>query len=109
MKEPHREGPASHPDPESCVDGREAVGEASTGAHAGQVSSREITIRECRHRPHRRKATPMRPFSEVAPDSPRSKTLRMHASTLCGNREIPCLPVGEGITGRVGKSKDAHR
>jgi hypothetical protein len=42
MKESHREGPASHPDPESCVDGREAGGEALTGAHAGQPSSCEI-------------------------------------------------------------------
>jgi hypothetical protein len=33
----------------------------------------------------------------------------MHASALSGSREIPCLTVGEGITGRVGKSKDAHR
>src|SRR5690554_5366927 len=28
---------ASHDDPESCVDGREAVGEALTGEHAGGV------------------------------------------------------------------------
>jgi hypothetical protein len=32
----------------------------------------------------------------------------MHASTLCGSREIPCLSV-EGITDRIGKSKDTHR
>ena len=43
MEESYREGPASHPDPESCGDGREAVGEAWTGAHAGQPSSSEIT------------------------------------------------------------------
>ena len=42
MKESHGEGPASHPDPESCVDGRKAGGEALTGAHAGQPSSCEI-------------------------------------------------------------------
>jgi hypothetical protein len=28
---------ASHDDPESCVGGREAVGEALTGEHAGGV------------------------------------------------------------------------
>jgi hypothetical protein len=28
---------------------------------------------------------------------------------LSGNREIPCLSVGEKITDRIGKSKDAHR
>ena len=42
MQESHREGPASHPDPESCVDGRKAGGEALTGAHAGQPLSCEI-------------------------------------------------------------------
>ena len=43
MKESHGKGPASRPDPESCVDGRKAAGEALTGAHAGQPSSCEIT------------------------------------------------------------------
>ncbi len=42
MKESHGKGPASHPDPESCVDGRKAGSEALTGAHAGQPSSCEI-------------------------------------------------------------------
>jgi len=42
MKESHRKDPASHPDPESCVEGREASGEALTGAHAGQPLSCEI-------------------------------------------------------------------
>ena len=44
MKEPHEEGVASHLDLESCVGGREAVGEALTEAHAGQPSSREIKL-----------------------------------------------------------------
>jgi len=35
------EGLASHDDPESCVGGREAVGEALTGEHAGGAMSRE--------------------------------------------------------------------
>ena len=42
MKESYRKDPASHPDPESCVGGRKAAGEALTGAHAGQPSSCEI-------------------------------------------------------------------
>ena len=42
MQESHGKGPASHPDPESCVGGREAGSEALTGAHAGQPSSCEI-------------------------------------------------------------------
>jgi hypothetical protein len=42
MQEFHRKDQANHPDPESCVGGRKAVGEALTGAHAGQPSSCEI-------------------------------------------------------------------
>ena len=42
MKESYRKGIANHPDPESCVDGREAIGEGLTGAHAGWVLSCEI-------------------------------------------------------------------
>ena len=42
MEESHGKGPASHPDPESCADGRKAGGEALTGAPAGQPSSCEI-------------------------------------------------------------------
>ena len=44
MKESHRKDPASHPDPESCVGGREDAGEALTGEHAGQPLSSEITL-----------------------------------------------------------------
>jgi len=50
-----------------------------------------------------------RRYGETLSDLARSETLCMHASTLSGNREIPCLSVREGITDRIGKSKDAHR
>src|ERR1700693_4184344 len=39
MKESCREGPANHPDPESCVASRKAAIEALTGAPAGRVLS----------------------------------------------------------------------
>ena len=42
MQESHREGVATHPDPESCVHVREGGIEALTGAHAGRVLSCEI-------------------------------------------------------------------
>ena len=42
MKESHRKGVATHPDPESCVASREAAIEALTGAQAGRVLSCEI-------------------------------------------------------------------
>jgi hypothetical protein len=45
MKESYGKDPASHPDPESCVDGREDAGEALTGAHPGQPLSSEISNR----------------------------------------------------------------
>jgi hypothetical protein len=40
MKDPYDEDVASHIGPESCTGGREAVGEALTGEHAGQPLSR---------------------------------------------------------------------
>jgi hypothetical protein len=42
MKESHRKGTATHPDPESCVVSRKATTEALTGAHVGRVLSCEI-------------------------------------------------------------------
>jgi hypothetical protein len=33
----------------------------------------------------------------------------MHASTLSGSRESPWLSVAEGVTDRIGKSKDTPR
>ncbi len=50
MKEPYRKGPAIHPDPESCAGGGDTVGEALTGADAGQPLSSEISLSACR--PH---------------------------------------------------------
>ena len=43
MKESYGEGVASHTDPESCAVGREASGEALTGAHTDQPLSSEIS------------------------------------------------------------------
>lgn len=42
MQEPHTEGVANRGVPESCTGGREAAGEALTGARTGEVLSREI-------------------------------------------------------------------
>jgi hypothetical protein len=43
MKESYNKGLASHIGPESCDGGRKIDGEALTAAHAGQVSSCEIS------------------------------------------------------------------
>jgi hypothetical protein len=118
MKVSCSEGLATHTDPESCIlVVRKGTSEALTGVRAGQVLSREIE-------PPSRKRWPLlgadavelggrqnwrRRYGETLLDLARSETLSMHASTLSGSREIPCLSVEEGITDRVGKSKDAHR
>ena len=58
MKEPYGEGPASHPDPESCAVGREAEGEAFaellshwdggslTDVQKKDIEKRSVTLRE---------------------------------------------------------------
>jgi hypothetical protein len=90
MKEPYKKGIANHLDPESCADAGNRVGEALTGAHAGQPSSSEITspgvptlygegeghLRDGATREPRRNAT-------------ESKTLGTRGNSLHGNRETP--------------------
>ena len=114
MRVSYSEGVAIHTGCESCTFVPECEGEALTGVRTGQVLSREIE-------PPSRKRWPLlgadavelsgrqnweRRNRETLLDLARSKTLRMHASTLSGNREIPPLSVKE-VTDRVGKSKDA--
>ena len=90
MQESHGKGRASHPDPESCVDGRKAGGEAWTGAHAGQPASCEII--------HSGVPTPLSEAEghtetgatgQPVADPAQSKTLRMRGHSWHGNREIP--------------------
>ena len=117
MKVSYVEGLANHNDPESCGAAREGGVEALTGGRTGRVLSREIhallrkrqVLRDAdaveivgrQHRVHRHR--------KVYPDSARSKTLCMYASTLCGNREIPGLPAEARTAGRIGKSKEVRR
>ena len=69
MQESHGKGPASHPDPESCVDGRKAGGEALTGAHTGQaIELRNQGSPGCRRCFRKRKATPRSAPPANAPD-----------------------------------------
>jgi len=90
MQESHGKGPASHPDPESCADGRKAGGEALTGAHAGQPLSCEIIQPGV--------PTLLVPAEgnttggvsgKPSVDPAQSKTLRMRGNSLHGNREVP--------------------
>ena len=97
MKVSYSEGVAIHTVSESCTLVRKDEGEALTGERAGEVLSREIE-------PPSRKRWPLpgadalelggrqnreRRYRETLLDLARSETLRMHASTLSGNREIP--------------------
>ena len=117
MKVSYVEGLATHIGPESCVNiDRKSEGEALTGVRAGWVSSREIhappqggLLRgadavEISGRSHSR-----RRFGKLPRNPARSKTPRMHASTLCGNREIPRLSEADEAPERIGKSKDVRR
>ena len=100
MQESHRQGLASQPDPESCVGGRKATGEALTGAHAGQPSSCEINSSGV--------PTPLTEAEgniaggvkgEPLTDPAQSKTLSMRGNSSRGNREIPEIPSPQGRDG----------
>jgi hypothetical protein len=90
MKEPYKKGIADHLDPESCADAGNRVGEALTGAHAGQPSSSEITSpgvptlygeREGHIRDGVTREPPL--------NATESETLGMRGNSLHGNRETP--------------------
>src|SRR5918994_6921643 len=110
MKVSYSEGIAIHTGSESCMFVGNGGDEALTGVRAGQPLSREIE-------PPSRKRWPLlgadalelggrqnweRRYRETLLDLARSKTLRMHASTLSGSRESPWLSVGEENTDRIG-------
>ncbi len=90
MQKPHKKGIANHLDPESCANVGNHVGEALTGAHAGQPSSSEITSFGVPtlygegegHIPDDVTCEPSRNATE-------SETLRLRGNSLHGNRETP--------------------
>ena len=110
MKESYGEDLASHTDPESCTVASKGGREALTGACAGELLSREIILVRgvdavsVSGRPH-----PMSRDGKRHGDLARSKNLCMYRNTSRENREIPCLPVTHGATGRIGKPKDASQ
>jgi hypothetical protein len=94
MQESHGKGPASHPDPESCVDGRKAGNEALTGAHAGQPSSCAI-IQSGVPTPlsEAEGHTGIGATGKLISDPAQSRTLRMRGNSWHGNREIPTASI----------------
>ena len=110
MQESYGEDLASHTDPESCTIVRKGGREALTGACAGEPLSREIirvqgadAVSVCG------RLYPMPRQGERSGDPARSENLSRHRTTSRENREIPCLPVQHGTTGRVGKSQDVRQ
>jgi RNA-directed DNA polymerase len=110
MKESYGEDLASHTDPESCTGARKGGREALTGAWAGGLWSREIlSVRGAdavpvSGRPHLRLR-----HGKKSEDLARSKTPSMLRNTSRENREVPCLPVRNGTTGRGGKAEDGSQ
>jgi len=105
MQESYGEGPARHPDPESCGSGRKASAEALIGAHAGQPLSCEIRpsgvptlLLEAEGH------TGTGATGEPASDPTQSETLSMRGNSSHGNREIPASPVPDGRAGRPEKA-----
>lgn len=101
MKESYREGPASHPDPESCAGDRKVTGEALTGAHTGQPSSCEIHYSGVPTPWTYAEGNTINGDSgESLADPAQSKTLSMCGNSSHGNREIPTTLAADGATGR---------
>ena len=110
MKESHGEDLASHTDPESCAVLRKGGCEALTGACAGEPLSRVIGyVRGADAVTMSGRLHLMPRYGERYRDPARSKNLSMYRNTLRENREIPCLPVNDGASGRIGKSKDVRQ
>ncbi len=107
MKESYGEDRASHTDPESCTVARKGGREALTGACAGELLSRVITrVRGADAVSASGRPRPIPRHGKRYGDLARSENLCMHRTTSRENREIPCSPVNDGATGRIGKSKD---
>jgi len=94
MKGSHVAGSAGYGGLEACLETRKGLGERG-GRDAGRVLSREIHISRRELRVGRSavveiKAIPCLPhWRKQAWTPPQSETLRTHANTLLGNREIP--------------------
>lgn len=105
MKEPYGEGVAPHTDPESCVGGREADGEALTGARTGQPLSCEIKLSGTPTLLSEAEGhTEGGAMREPSEGPAQSKTLCTCGNSIHGNREVPGIPSPDGGDGRSGKA-----
>jgi len=106
MKEPYKKGVATHLGPESCADGRKAMGEALTGENAGQPSSSEITSIGVPTLWNGGEGhTANRAYRERFDGAAESETLRTRGRSLSGNRETPVVPSAACGVGRSDKAR----
>ena len=105
MQEPHKEGVANHLDPKSGADGREAVGEASAGAHAGQPLSSEITLIGVPTLYGEGEGNMKDGVNrESSGDAAESETLSMRGNSMRENRETSKTPSPVADEGRLEKA-----
>ena len=109
MKESHRKGLASHPDPESCVGGRKAARRSvDRGTRRPAIELRNQPTPGCRRRCPKRKATP-----GATPSASRPRTLRSRRPCACV--ETPCTGTGRSqrspaaMCGGSGREKAQRR
>ena len=104
MQESYRKDPASHPDPESCVGGREAAGEASDrGTRRPAIELRNLPSGVPTPLSEAEGHTAGGASGEPHADPAQSETLCMRGNSLRGKREVPGAPGADGASGRLGK------
>jgi hypothetical protein len=110
MKESYVEGLATHSGPESCGVSREGFVEALTGVRAGRVFSRvRSKVRDADAVVRAEGTTVTHRYREIRWGPAQSQTPCTYGNASHENREVLGLPAADGVTGRVGKSKDARR
>jgi len=107
MRELYIEGVAIHGGPEPCVDGREAVGEASVGVRAGwAIEPRKWCCRGADVFTTGGRQYRWRRFRESSADLAGSENLCMRGIFMRENREVPRSPdCGDGRSGRAGNAE----
>ena len=106
MKESHSEGLAPRTGPESCVDGRKAIGEALTGENTGQPSSGEIKLSGMPTLLSEAEGNiGVGVTRELTLNPAPSENLSTCGNSMPGNREIPLVPPTCMGGGRPGKAQ----
>src|ERR1700675_2074522 len=105
MKESYGEGLATHTVPESCGATCEGGIEASTGARAAWVWSREATfLRYADAVQVSGRLYPLHRYREMQQGPARSETPSTYGNTSHENREVPCSLAEDGTAGRASGS-----